>query len=103
MSVIRHSFIRRPKFYLRFFPSLSHITSPSTSPLPPPDSDHAECGGVLCLHVSTPFQSFWFRLSRTIGQNFGLNYRRSLLFDFIPNRRPRGGLLLAPSGNLKKK
>ena len=43
--------------------SHNHDHSPTFSPLHPTpslphDSDHAECGGVLCLHGSTPFQYF---------------------------------------------
>ena len=38
--------------------SLTQNNLPHPSPSLPHDSDHAECGGVLCLHGSTPFQYF---------------------------------------------
>ena len=64
--------------------TITNIPPRSYPPTPslPHDSDHAECGGVLCLHGSTPFQYFRARLSRSIGQNFGSKFSPKPQIEF---------------------
>ena len=73
------------------------------SPSLPHDSDHAECGGVLCLHGSTPFQYFRAGAIGTIDWNFESNYHGILPYNFVQTSRHRKSTKVAPPGRFLKK